>query len=82
VDNTGVLTFSNLSGDAILVVPCPITEASAYGHLAAFVRLAPEQQRHALWRSVGDALARRVGVELAWLKHGRSGGLVVACAAG
>ena len=45
---SGVAVFPNLGGDAIMVVPCPIGDESAYGHLAAFVRLAPESQRHAL----------------------------------
>jgi hypothetical protein len=45
----GVVSFANLGGDAILIVPCPVAEPSTYGHLAAFVRLAPEWQRQALW---------------------------------
>ncbi|HKB41634.1 MAG TPA: hypothetical protein VKD72_34740, partial [Gemmataceae bacterium] len=36
-----VVSFPNLGGDAILVVPCPGVRPSAYGHLAAFVREAP-----------------------------------------
>jgi hypothetical protein len=47
--------FPNLGGDAIMVVPCPFTSPSAYGHLAAFVRQAPEAQWHALWRGDGSA---------------------------
>ena len=38
----GVAVFPNLGGDAIMVVPCPIADPAAYGHLAVFVRLAPE----------------------------------------
>src|SRR5579871_3182885 len=34
----GVAVFPNLGGDAVLVVPCPVVDPSAYGHLAAFVR--------------------------------------------
>jgi hypothetical protein len=62
-----VVTFANLGGDAVLVVPCPIVEPTVYGHLAAFVRLAPEAQRHALWQSVGEAMAKRVGSKPVWL---------------
>jgi hypothetical protein len=69
----GVAVFLNLGGDAILVVPCPLAEPSAYGHLAAFVRLAPEAQRHALWRSVGEAMARRVGARPVWLSTAGAG---------
>jgi hypothetical protein len=69
----GVAVFPNLGGDAIMVVPRPVGELSAYGHLAAFVRLAPEQQRHALWQSVGNAMARRVGSKPVWLSTAGAG---------
>jgi hypothetical protein len=39
-----VVSFPNLNNDAILVVPCPRGPISAYGHLAAFVRQAPDAQ--------------------------------------
>jgi hypothetical protein len=71
--NAGVAVFPNLGGDAILVVPCPVAEPSAYGHLAAFVRLAPEPQWHALWQSVGEAMARRVGTKPVWLSTAGAG---------
>ncbi|QEL16103.1 DUF6940 family protein [Limnoglobus roseus] len=63
----GVAAFPNLGGDAILIVPCPAADASAYGHLAAFVRLAPEAQWHAFWQAVGAAMARRLGPSPVWL---------------
>jgi hypothetical protein len=69
----GVVTFSNLGGDAILVVPRPVAEPSAYGHLAAFVRLAPESQRQALWQRVGEVMTRRVGVKPVWLSTAGAG---------
>lgn len=69
----GVAVFPNLGGDAILIVPSPAAEPSAYGHLGAFVRLAPEQQRHALWQSVGEALRRRVGDRPVWLSTAGAG---------
>lgn len=68
-----VTTFSNLGGDAILVVPCPVGEPSAYGHLAAFVRLAPMSQQHALWQAVGDAMAHRIGPKPVWLNTAGAG---------
>ena len=64
---SGVAVFPNLGRDAVLVVPCPPDESTDYGHLAAFVRLAPESQRHALWRAVGEAMTRRVGAKPVWL---------------
>jgi hypothetical protein len=69
----GVVVFPNLGGDAILVVPCPLGSPSAYGHLAAFAREAPERQRHALWRSVGEAMVRRVGARPVWLSTAGAG---------
>ncbi len=62
-----VLAFPNLGADALLVVPCPRAPHEAYPHLAAFVRNAPGSQQHALWRAVGQAMARRVGGEPTWL---------------
>jgi hypothetical protein len=70
---TGVVVFPNLGGDAILVVPSPDAEPSHYGHLAAFVRGAPERQRHALWQAVGEAMARRVGAKPVWLSTAGAG---------
>ena len=69
----GVVIFPNLGGDAIMVVPCPVADPSAYGHLAAFVRHAPEFQRHALWQSVGKAMTRRIGAEPVWLSTAGAG---------
>ena len=69
----GIAVFPNLGGDAVMVVPCPFTSPSAYGHLAAFVRQAPEAQWHALWRAVGEAMARRVGPRPVWLSTAGGG---------
>jgi hypothetical protein len=68
-----VLAFANLSGDAIMIVPRPIASPSAYGHLAAFVRNAPEPQRDALWKQVGDAMARRISARPVWLSTAGAG---------
>ena len=68
-----VLEFSNLGGDAIMVVPRPIGPPSVYRHLAAFVRGGPESQRAALWRVVGDAMRRRVGSKPVWLSTAGAG---------
>jgi len=68
-----VIDFANLRGDAVLVVPCPVTAPTAYGHLAAFVRAAPAEQRDALWRAVGEALSRRLGTKPVWLSTAGAG---------
>jgi len=70
---SGVVEFRNLGGDAIMVVPCPKAAPSAYGHLAAFVREAPEPQRHALWQAVGEVMARRVSGRPVWLSTAGAG---------
>jgi hypothetical protein len=68
-----VVVIPNLGGDAIMVVPCPIAAPSAYAHLAAFVREAPEPQRHALWQAVAEAMARRVSDRPVWLSTAGAG---------
>lgn len=46
-----VTTFSNLSGDALLVIP---KATGNYGHIAAFCRLASVDLQQALWKKVGE----------------------------
>ena len=69
----GVVVFSNLGRDAILVVPCPMASPTAYGHLAAFVREAPGVQQQALWQSVGTAMSQRIGAKPVWLSTAGAG---------
>jgi hypothetical protein len=69
----GVVDFPNLGKDAIMVVPCPGGPLSAYGHLGAFVRQAPEPQKHALWERVGAAMQRRLGTKPVWLSTAGAG---------
>jgi hypothetical protein len=69
----GVVAFANLGKDAVMVVPCPQGIPSAYGHLAAFVRHAPESQKHELWTLVGEAMFRRLGTAPVWLSTAGAG---------
>jgi hypothetical protein len=69
----GVVEFANLGKDAIMVVPCPSGPDSAYVHLAAFVRQAPEPQTHALWSAVGAAMERRLSTMPVWLSTAGAG---------
>lgn len=62
-----VAAFENLGGDAFLIVPRPAGSTAAYGHLAAFARCAPAAQIHALWQTVGQALAQRLTERPVWL---------------
>jgi len=70
-----VIAFSNLARDAILVVPCPNPNSlpSAYRHLAAFVRHAPQPQQHALWQLVADTMHQRLGTAPVWLSTAGAG---------
>ena len=49
------------------------TGESAYGHLAAFVRRAPLEQVHALWRCVGREVQERIGDRPLWLSTAGGG---------
>ena len=51
----------------------PVGTESAYGHLAAFVREAPEPQRHALWQALAAAMMQRVGERPVWLSTAGAG---------
>lgn len=68
-----IVTFPNLGGDAIMVVPRPLAESSAYGHLAAFVRLAPDNQKHKLWQAVSAAMMQRISTKPVWLSTAGAG---------
>ena len=62
-----VLTFPNLGGDAILVVPAPLAEKACYTHLALFLRGAPPGQVNAFWRAAGLAMRKRISDHPTWL---------------
>ena len=62
-----IVTFFNLGKDASLIAPCPRAPLSAYPHLAAFIRRAPDQQKHALWQIVGRVLEQRLDSKPLWL---------------
>jgi hypothetical protein len=64
---TGVASFRNLGGDALLVAPSPQTSLVAYPHLAAFARAAPASQQHAFWSAVGTSAAGSLSDRPLWL---------------
>jgi hypothetical protein len=63
----GIAAFENLGGDAFLVAPCPLGPETDYAHIAAFTRGAPAAQQHALWRRVGESVARHVSTRPLWV---------------
>jgi hypothetical protein len=68
-----VITFPNLGNDALLVVPCERGLISAYCHIAAFTREAPEKQNHSLWMEVGKGMEGELGDEPVWLSTAGGG---------
>ena len=62
-----VLSFTNLRGDATMVVPSPMHDATDYTHLAAFLRSADEQQAHALWQTLGQQIAAALSDSPLWV---------------
>lgn len=68
-----IVVFPNLGRDAMLIVPCPIAEPTAYNHLAAFVRRAPEDQRHALVQRIATTLQSRISATPLWLSTAGAG---------
>ena len=69
----GVTCFNNLGGDALMVVPTPLTGQAAFPHLAAFMQSAPEEQVDRLWCMVGDAVHNRLSDEPLWLNTAGGG---------
>jgi len=72
VGDSQVLTFPNLGGTAVMVVPKPVGERGvnnnrSYCHLASFIRNAPDSQRHELWQSVALAMTQRINDRPVWL---------------
>lgn len=55
-----ILTFANLGGDALLVVPRPIESHASYTHLAHFLRYGPKSQVSAFWQCAGAAAQKRI----------------------
>ena len=62
-----VISFPNLGGDAHLIVPTPQAADNAYPHFAAFIRNAPEEQKHQLWIMVSNQYLRLLNDAPRWL---------------
>ena len=62
-----VIVFSNLGGDATLVVPTLKGASSAYPHLAQFTRNAPSSQVDQFWQQVGITYEEKLSERPLWL---------------
>ncbi len=70
---TEIISFANLSGDASLVVPCPVSTASNYAHLSVFMRGAPLSQKHSLWKTISEVVLSRLSASPLWLNTAGAG---------
>jgi hypothetical protein len=57
---TGIATFPNLGGDALLVAPCEQGDINAYTHIAHFLRRAPAAQVQRFWQVLGNAIQQHL----------------------
>lgn len=63
----GIVAFSNLGGDAVLVVPSPFRKDANYADFAAFYREAPLSQQRALWKELSRQVERRLSDNPVWI---------------
>jgi hypothetical protein len=63
----GSVAFPSLGKDALLVVPCPLSDSTYYTHLARFLRSAAKEEAYQLWRAVAQALEDRIADSHLWL---------------
>ncbi len=62
-----IIAFKNLSGDAKLIVPCPICSVDSYTHLVKFLRHAPDYQCHEFFQKVAKEVGNRLDDSPLWL---------------
>ena len=68
-----IVSFPNLGGDGLMIVPCPEVEDDIYGHLASVLRLAPKAQIIALWKEVGAQVELSLDDNPKWLNTAGGG---------
>lgn len=68
-----VVRFKNIGGDALLIVPCPISRSANYSHIGAFHRTAPQTQLHEFWIAIAESVLARLGSEPLWLSTAGGG---------
>jgi hypothetical protein len=62
-----VVSFSNLGGDAFLIVPKPMSATTNYTHLSAFLRTGQDAQIHEFWKTVADTVTSRISATPIWV---------------
>jgi hypothetical protein len=63
----GSVAFPSLGKDALLVTPCPVSDATCYTHLACFLRSATREESDQLWKAVALALDDQLADAPLWL---------------
>lgn len=65
---SSTLSFPNLGGDAIMIVPVPLDSAhQKYVHLKSFLAEAASQQVHYFWKVVGETTLQQLNSQKIWL---------------
>lgn len=62
-----VVCFENLGKDALLIVPTPLDEKSAFSQISVFVRTAKNEQLQMFWQTVGQEIEKRVSNKNLWV---------------
>jgi hypothetical protein len=71
--NEGIVAFESLGKDAMLIAPSPRGPDSTYCHLAEFIRNAPDSQKQALWRIVGQTAQQTLTDRPLWVSTAGGG---------
>lgn len=73
-NSPSVVIFPNLNKDALFVAPCPAGKSNkGYAHLGDFVRFAPEEQKHELWKQLAKAVEQKISINPLWLSTSKLG---------
>ena len=67
------VTFRNLGRDALLVVPCPDSRETQFGHLSQFMQTANTGQILDLWCTVAEKMLQQVSSTPIWLSTAGGG---------
>ncbi|AFY38201.1 hypothetical protein Lepto7376_1881 [[Leptolyngbya] sp. PCC 7376] len=68
-----IAEFTNLGGDAWLIVPCAVAPPDSYVHLASFIRQAPTTQKHTLLKRMSKAVQEHLSEKPLWLSTAGGG---------
>lgn len=68
-----VVSFPNLGGDGLMIVPSPQVDDDVYGHFAAFLRGAPDTQIQAMWTAIAAQVSSMIDENPRWLSTAGGG---------